>query len=775
MDTSADDFSSSSRLSAITNYLFVPGRRKSKKILTESLALFVIFSAAILYGVKSWPKYFFIGLAEHWDSKLMGQWMAWNAHNILQGHFLAPNYHANFYYPHSYALAFSELLWPESFLYALFYTLTGNPFFSFNATMLAFWALSGVLLFLLLRTLTVSFAISALGGLIYCLMPFRMPYYVEFNMVLVFIFPLMILLLIRWLSNPTMANSLWLCFGYLISATSCLYYTIMAIIIMVFVSLAFLAADRSLLRNRKFYLTGALLLFGVIAISMIYLYPYALLRIEGGYQRSMTDYLKYFAQPMQFLDTGCTTLLQWIKIPRTRFTETFLFPGTVLSLLFVISLIYRGIDFVRHSAFASISGRLAASRFLFWTIFWSVILIHAFRGPVACLQWFTPYLYHIAFFLILCSIAGLFFPETLENPSRILLTGLATAAVVCFFVSFGPFISVGPDKKRLILAQGPFLDLAAWNPLFSAVRSLTRFSIVILTYLTVAGCWVLHLLIQKNRRVIWVVPVLAFILVYEARHMVRYKFEDCTVTATSQVVKKAQNLPGEYVLFALPASDYFAKANAVMSTIGKFPLLIDGLSGFEPDYSHQLSTLEGRKWDLKTIFPLVTQVWPNAYLIIDRGFVTNLEKGWKKYFPWQDVENTWDLIDRDERFSLYRQKQAVSNTNHIVRRVRTDLLKSHPLLSFKARSTDAAPSSISVSLNHQTVEQNIQIHQTWQNYTIALPMPAMGNIMGEEIEIDVVSASPASPHQWEIDEIDFKALATAVVQQQQTNDLGLKL
>jgi hypothetical protein len=580
-------------------------------------------------------------------------------------------------------------------------------------------------------------------------------------MVLVFIFPLMILLLIRWLRTPSLANSLWFCIGYFISATSCLYYTIMAIIIMVFVALAFLAADRSLLRNRQFYLTGALLLFGVIVISMMYLYPYALLRVQGGYQRSMTDYLKYFAQPMQFLDTGCTTLLQWIKIPRARFTETFLFPGTVLSLLFLISLMYRGIDFVGRSAFTSISGQLAASRFLFWTIFWSVILIHAFRGPVACLQWFTPYLYHIAFFLILCSIAGLFFPETSKNPSRILLTGLATAAVVCFFVSFGPFISVGPDKKRLILAQGPFLDLASWNPLFSAVRSLTRFSIVIMTYLTVAGCWVLHLLIQKNRRVIWVVPVLAFILVHEARHMVRYRFEDCTVTATSRVVKKAQNLPGEYVLFALPASDYFAKANAVMSTIGKFPLLIDGLSGFEPEYSHQLSVFEGRKWDLEEIFPLVAQVWPDAYLIVDRGFVTNLEKGWKKPFPWQDVDKIWQLIDRDERFALYRQKQTVSNSNHIVRRVRTDVLKTHSLLSFKARRTDAAPFSISVSLNHQTVQENIQLSETWQKYTITLPTTAMGNILGEEINIDVISATPAPSHQWEIDEIDFKALEIA--------------
>jgi hypothetical protein len=149
---------------------------KSKKCIFEALVLFGALALAILYSVKSWWRFFFIGLAEHWDPKLMGEWMAWNAHNILNGHFLLPNYHANFFYPHSYTLAFSELLWPESFLYALFYSLTGNIFFSFNATMLSFWVLSGLALFALLRMLDISPLVSALGSLIYCLMPYRMPY-----------------------------------------------------------------------------------------------------------------------------------------------------------------------------------------------------------------------------------------------------------------------------------------------------------------------------------------------------------------------------------------------------------------------------------------------------------------------------------------------------------------------------------------------------------------------------------------------------------------------
>ena len=723
---------------------------RSKKCIFEAFVLFCALALAILYSVKSWWRFFFIGLAEHWDPKLMGEWMAWNAHNILNGHFLLPNYHANFFYPHSYTLAFSELLWPESFLYALFYTLTGNLFFSFNATMLSFWAFSGIALFALLRMLDISPLVSALGSLIYCLMPYRMPYYVEFNMVLVFIFPLMLLVLVRWLKEPSYKNALWFCFGFFISATSCLYYTIMAIIIMVFVSLAFLASDRTLLRNRKFYHSGGLLVFGTLAISCIYLYPYALLRIQGGYQRSTADYLKYFAQPMQYLDTGCAAFLNWIKIPAPRFTETFLFPGTVLSILTLVFLVYRIVVFYKqYNSLRKATRYVAILIFLLWAIFWSVVLLHTYLGRVVWLQWFDPYLYHIAFLLIFLYIIKLFFLEGTERMQGVFLGGLSAAAILCFFISFGPFISVGPDDHRVVLARGPFLDLASWNPLFSAVRSLTRFSVVILTYLIVAGCCVLNQLVQKNRKVLWVFPVLIVILVYEARHMINYKFENCSLTVNSNVIKKAQNLPGEYVLFQLPIAIRNAEANIVMATIGKFPLLVDGWSGFEPDYYRRLFVWEEGTWGVDKITTWADQIWPPVYLIIDRVWVLYLEKGWNATFPWRDIDKSWDIIGKDKGFVLYQQKKTVSDSNQIIRRVRTDILKAHPLLSFKAHRSnsegDQSPITASVLLNHKIIKEKIPISEAWEEYTIPLPPNGMGNIKGEEIDIELASlaSSPA--------------------------------
>ncbi|MGA8260037.1 MAG: hypothetical protein WB783_07480 [Arenicellales bacterium] len=722
----------------------------------QILVLFGFLVLVILYAVKGWRRHFFTGLADFFDTQIMGEWMAWNAHNILHGHFLFPDYQANFFYPHSYSLAFGEMLWPESFLYALFHSLTGNLFFSFNATMLTVWALSGVVLFVLLRKLGVSILVSGLGSLVYCLMPYRMPYYIEFNMVLVFVFPLMLIVLLRWLESPSPKTALWFCLAYLVTATSCLYFTVMVVIVILFVFVAILNGKRELLRDRAFYISGAVVAVGVLAISAIYLYPYALLHIEGGYQRSTADYLKYFAQPMQYLDTHDAALLRWIPTPPVRFAETFLSPGTTLGLLFLLFLGWRCSVFVGNYAAMRPAGRyIGVAKFLLWTAFWGAILLQAYLGPVAWLTPFNPWLYYIAFGLIGLYIAGLFFREDGRSAPSVLLAGLATAAVVCFFISLGPILTVGPDADRLVLARGPFQNFASWDPMLHAVRGLTRFAIVILTYVVIAGCIALDRVRRQHGAIIVVLPLLAGITIYEARVMVHYKFSDHERTVGSRVVKESQHLPGQHVLMELPVGVRDPDADAIMDSIGQFPLLVNGLSGFIPDYYAKLFGWEHRKWEMDKILRWTRQVWPPVYLLVDRGWITRLSLGWRQRFPWDKIDQGWDLMDMDKRFALFRQKQRVSNSNHIVRRVRTDVLKRHAVLSFDARRTGTAPVSITIRLNQQPVKQEVPVSSGWQHFAVRLPAAAMGRIEGEEIDIDAVPASPSS-HAWEIKNIGFE-------------------
>jgi len=175
---------------------------------------------------------------------------------------------------------------------------------------------------------------------------------------------------------------------------------------------------------------------------------------------------------------------------------------------------------------------LAESKCVLWAIFWTTIIVHAFYGRVAWLALFDSSLYAVSFALILLYGLGVLLMRS-NDQNAVIRSGLAAAAVFCFFISLGPLITVGPDPTRLNLARGPFADIATWVPIFGAVRGLTRFSIVILIYLLVAGCAALNSLVKKECRLIWLFPLLIGLLLFEAS-MMKYRYTDYSYEAKSK-------------------------------------------------------------------------------------------------------------------------------------------------------------------------------------------------------------------------------------------------
>lgn len=726
----------------------------------EMLLLFVLLAVVILYCVRPWRAYFFTGLADHWDPRLMGQWMAWNAHNILRGHILRPDYHANFLYPHAYTLAFSELLWPESFVYAALYAVSKNLFLGFNASMLFFWALSGLTMYALLRELDVCRAVSYLGAFVFCLLPYRMRYYVEFNMVLVFVIPLLLWLWIRWLRQPDIKNALWFVAGFWLAATSCLYFTFMSVIILCFVFAAFMANHHNLFFARNFWLSLATIVGGVAGVSGVYLYPYALLRIHGGYARTAVDYLKHHAQAMHYLDTHCAALIYPLfTTPRTRTAETYLFPGTVLGILALIFLAARLLRFVRRAQSRRLTENLlAGAKFILWAVFWTTIGVHAFYGRVAWLALFDRWLYTVSFALIALYGLGVFRIHD-DNRNELFLAGLGAAAVFCFFVSLGPLITVAPDAVRLDVARGPFADIAAWVPLFGAVRGLTRFAIVILIYLLVAGCITLSRLVRRYQRLIWLFPLLLSLLVYEAS-MMKYRYTNYSYIVRSRIVRKIQQLPQESVIFQLPAAVRTVDATIAMDTIGNFPLLVNGYSGFTPPDYQRLFFWEKTGWQLDKITRWLSQIWPPVYLVLDKQAKYWLSKGWHEPFPEEKLAKDWQLLDQDDLYALYALRSRKMTTTSIVRRVRFDMLRKHPVLCFSAHLLKCAHCRryVHILLDNREIDRET-VTARWHSYHIPLPKQGMGRLAGDEVKLELLKTpgTVSAAHAWEVKEVYFAA------------------
>jgi hypothetical protein len=445
-----------------------------------------------------------------------------------------------------------------------------------------------------------------------------------------------------------------------------------------------------------------------------------------------------------------------MHVPAPRFSETFLSPGTALALLFLLFLAYRCITFVRrYSSLGRPLRYVGIAKFVLWTVFWSVILVQEFYGPVRWLKPYNRYLYEVALLLIALYIAGLFLLDDKQRTPGVLLAGLATAAVLCFFISFGPFISVGTDADRVVLARGPFLDLQSWNPLFNAVRALTRFAIVVMTYLTIAGCCAADRMVRNNQWTILALPLIAAISLYEARVMIPYKFFDPAPILNSRVMNEAQHLPEPYVLFQLPVANRDSDANLMMSSIGEFPLLANGWSGFAPKHYWRFFSLQHKKWEIGKFLPWVGEIWPRTYLIVDRSWIYRMTKGWRKPFPWDELNRRWEMIDQDNRYALYRQKKVVHTSGHIVKRVRTDVLRKHPVLFFRARSSGSSPVDATILLNHLVAKEKIRISGAWKEYTVRLPASDTAVLTGNEIDINMASSSDAGS--WEVKDIEFKA------------------
>ncbi len=705
--------------------------------LVETALASVLLGVLILVSIPGWSEFFSSGLGVHWDTKLMGQWMAWNAHNILDGRFLLPDFNANFFYPHAYALGFSEALWPQSYVYALFYSTTSNPYLSFNGTMLVFWIISGLTMAGLLRELGLSRGVSLFGGVLFCLIPYRLGYYIEFNMTLVFSIPLLLMLQIRWLRRLTWNSNLLLVGGFWISATSCIYYTIMAALPMLTIFLMHIARNPAQRNNRRLWIhagVASLLAFAVVAV---FLYPYWILRVEGEFARTSDDLAIHFAQAAHYLvphsgevDYG----LLGINLGRfpVRWSEAIVFPGAVLSILFLTHL---GPSIVKGDlrSLSAVSGFVLG---MLWITMFALILLSPLFNPAdsrfkdpghPLLVTLLPAI-ALAIFILACS--RLLTRPAGESESSAFLAAIGVAATLCFFISLGPAISVGNGHSLRTLGDNPIEALLHNVPIFDLLRGLSRFSIIVLFFATVASMFTLNRLTRNNAAVWLLLPVLCAVLVFDGRQ-IRYQFADESWRGKSEVLQRLQTLPEEQTLIQLPIGMREDDASATINTIGSFVRLVNGHSGFEPpDYRWRAYHM--RNWNIANITLEIETIWPSPWLITDNTALDILSVGSRIEFPREALAPYWEMVATDQNYTLYKPKDREPIPRGVTRRrVRSDVLEANPFLTFDFKTQAAA---VVVKLNDNEVYRQ-DGSGDWQSVTIELPESEMGNLAGDLVEI----------------------------------------
>ncbi len=670
--------------------------RLGSRVWGESAA--VVLVAAVLIAVVTWPWAADLAgrLSSHWDVGLHAWKLNWNAEHILSGRFWLPPYHGNFFYPQAYALALDDLFWVPSFFAAVVRGLSGNAVLTYNATFLFFWALSGGFMFLLLRELGLGRAAAWLGGLAFCLLPYRASYYLEINGQFCFGIPLLLWLLARFFKEPGYLNGILAALAFWAQAVSALYYAAILAVSLPLILVPLMRGRADLFKERRFYAVVGVVLVVLVGLCAAYLYPYYLLHTRMGFSRSLGEMARHSAQPLTYLMPASSFvppygLARILPLPPALKAEVILWPGLALVLL---ALVYgfRGRRLLRRRQEAASSGIPAASG---WTAglrwlrlcglvgFASWVCWAAWRGPGLLPAWAGNLLVNGCLLAVLLASLALSLLEPAVEIRRGFIMGLATAAFFCFALSLGPRITVG--NRELLANNDVMLFFFNYVPLGHSTRVMSRYGIMPLFALVVSAALAFDGLGSRPlwRGVFWC--LLVGLMVWEADIPITAAYVPPRLNSDPAFQRVLSNHEPCSII-VLPLGERKLDSDYMLWVSGTHHqrYLINGWTGFGHPYTHELGQLFGRGRMRRALAEL-EYCWPDALIVVDRQALRYYNR--KGYATTEDKLDSWsNLIYRDDKFCVYRPWPVARVHHKYTRMVRIDLLTRAKAVCFSIRS-----------------------------------------------------------------------------------------
>ena len=164
------------------------------------LMCFALAVGLILAITWPWCLHFRGEFLNHWDPPFHAWKLEFMARRILAGDIFFASGNTNMLYPHSGGLYFEALQWPQALFAALFFGMTSLPSeLIYHITLVFFWALSAPCMYFLLRQLDCRRLPAIVGAIVFCILPHRISYMVEFQMEMIYALPLFFAFLIEFI------------------------------------------------------------------------------------------------------------------------------------------------------------------------------------------------------------------------------------------------------------------------------------------------------------------------------------------------------------------------------------------------------------------------------------------------------------------------------------------------------------------------------------------------------------------------------------------------
>ncbi len=693
----------------------------------QPLLLLFFYCAVTLLSLWPWPLYFTTGFPDHFDPPFHAWKLQVEADKLLQKHQLLPDPDTNIYYPYANELYFDALLWPQGVVAAMLKAVGCGPILVYNLVMLFFWGLSGLFMYLLLRELALSRFAAFFGGLAMCLIPYRISYYVEFNMQMCFGLPLFLYFWLRFVGKPGIISALGLALAFWLQAVSELYQAvILALVFPLLVAPALKSFIRRYGRSPRVYGYVTLSLLVAASLCFLYLSPYFTL-FHGGYGRGIREMLNHSLEPLAYLGPILTKLLYQVDFSGSVKTdEMSVFPSFTLLLLWGAAVL---------TGFRPADGRIQASKpllvlgwlrtfslCLFPILLWLLCRLHPSPRADLLLLMLGNGCLVIAF--VATCILGLYSGQDRQQQ---FLAGLANAALLCFILSLGPALRVLQETHQV-----PNLLFSFVNSFFplDGFRVMSRFSIFVMLFLIVSASVFLHRLVRKkNLPVLPLAAVLLTALFAEARFL-PHAFARFPLVLSPQVHEAVQ-VRDHNSLVVVPMGDRYLDARYMLKIGGTENLLVNGFGGFSPSLQLKISRALGTRPD--RAFNLIESIWPAPVVVVDKQSLSPLTgEGYRTNEAY--ISARGHQVASDKRFSVYQLKEREDAQDEYRKFVRADLLKNNLAYHFRARTlrTDGGREYLFVLFNGLVVDR-VEIDTTWREFRVRLPRTGISNVDYEMI------------------------------------------
>ena len=686
---------------------------------------FVAAAGAILLLTWPWAAHFSGEFLAHWDPPFHAWKLEFMARNILRGDLFLTASEANVLYPHAGAIYFEALQWPPALAAAALFRWTAwPPERVYHVVLVLFWALSAPCMYALLRELELGRAAAGFGSLLFCTLPHRISYMVEFQMQLIFALPLFYLFLLRFLRRQRVADGIGLAFAWWLQAVCELYQAVFLLLTAPFIVAACLAAAPRRLLSRRFWLAaGAGLLTGAALLHPL-LTPYLRQRASGAMQRPIAEVVLHSAQPLGYL----LPFNEWTPWHfNTHLDEFSLYPTLPVLLLALLALAGWGRRAYRHPAAGRGFRLLLTALMLAGLGFAAVTLLLQNRiGLASALllrAWDLAALLCVLLAAVLC-----LFPVPSGDRNRFLL-GLLAAAVFSFFLSLGPCLSVGDygETIRTTIAHTPNTLFCSayrhWLPMLASFRVASRFGVVVLLFLVIAAGTAFDRLCRARAAggragsaANWLLALLLLAvsgLESANVYIPQWGFRPVERAADSPVFRRLDRRRTPFSLAMVPMDERYRESMRMFALLRERHLSVFGWGGFKPLYARKIQTAVVCH-DTARVHALLANIWPEPLLLVDGNDPGVAGSNLHARFPafirpaaagaspdlvrlYADVA---EVIDQDATYTLMRLKPPAPA--RLARRIfRTDLARRLPVVQATLRAE--APTTVTVTLNRQPV------------------------------------------------------------------------